>query len=104
MRHILVDFARAYAREKRGGRGVRVSLLQADNIDSERSADLVALDDALQALEKLDQRQARVVELRFFAGLNQEETAEALQISVGTVRRDWSIAEAWLYRELHQGG
>ena len=104
MRHILVDFARAYAREKRGGRGIRVSLLQADNIESQRSADLVALDDALQALEKLDQRQARVVELRFFGGLNQEETAEALQISVGTVRRDWSIAEAWLYRELHQGG
>lgn len=103
MRHILVDFARAHAREKRGGGAVQVSLSQADNIDSERSADLVALDDALQALEKLDQRQARVVELRFFGGLNQEETAEALKVSVGTVRRDWIMAEAWLYRELHQG-
>jgi len=104
MRHILVDFARAHAREKRGGGAVQVSLLQADNIDSERSADLVALDDALQALEKLDQRQARVVELRFFGGLNQEETAEALKVSVGTVRRDWIMAEAWLYRELSEGG
>jgi RNA polymerase sigma-70 factor (ECF subfamily) len=104
MRHILVDFARAQDREKRGGGGLQVSLSQADKIDDEHSADLVALDDALQALEKLDARQARVVELRFFGGLNQEETAEALKVSVGTVRRDWSIAEAWLYRELHQGG
>ncbi len=104
MRHILVDFARAQAREKRGGRGVHVSLAEAANIDSERSTDLVALDDALQALEKLDARQARVVELRYFAGLSLEETAEALKVSVGTVRRDWSLAEAWLYRELSEGG
>jgi RNA polymerase sigma factor (TIGR02999 family) len=104
MRHILVDFARAQAREKRGGGGFKVSLSEAANIDSEQSADLVALDDALQALEKLDPRQARVVELRFFAGLSLEETAEALKVSVGTVRRDWSLAEAWLYRELSEGG
>jgi RNA polymerase sigma factor (TIGR02999 family) len=104
MRHILVDFARAQAREKRGGAGLKVSLSEAANIDSEQSADLVALDDALQALEKLDPRQARVVELRFFAGLSLEETAEALKVSVGTVRRDWSLAEAWLYRELNEGG
>src|SRR5258705_5715553 len=96
MRHILVDFARAQAREKRGGGGLKVSLSEAADIDSEQSADLVALDDALQALEKLDPRQARVVELRFFAGLSLEETAEALKVSVGTVRRDWSLAEAWL--------
>jgi len=104
MRHILVDFARAQAREKRGGGGLQVSLSKAANIDSEQSADLVALDDALQALEKLDPRQARVVELRFFAGLSLEETAEVLKVSVGTVRRDWSLAEAWLYRELNEGG
>ena len=104
MRHILVDFARAQAREKRGGGGLQVSLSEAANIDSEQIADLVALDDALQALEKLDARQARVVELRFFAGLSLEETAEALKVSVGTVRRDWSLAEAWLYRELSKGG
>lgn len=100
MRNILVDFARAHAREKRGGAGVQVSLSQADRVDNDQTADLVALHDALQALEKLDARQARVVELRFFAGLNLEETAEVLNVSVSTVRRDWSIAEAWLYREL----
>ena len=104
MRHILVDFARAQAREKRGGAALQVSLSNAAEIDTEQSADLVALDDALQALEKLDPRQARVVELRFFAGLSLEETAEALKTSVGTVRRDWSLAEAWLYRELSEGG
>ena len=103
MRHILVDFARAQAREKRGGGGLQVSLSEAANIDEAQSADLVALDDALQTLEKLDPRQARVVELRFFAGLSLEETAEALNVSVGTVRRDWSLAEAWLYRELSEG-
>ena len=103
MRHILVDFARAQAREKRGGGGLQVSLSEAANIDEAQSADLVALDDALRTLEKLDPRQARVVELRFFAGLSLEETAEALKVSVGTVRRDWSLAEAWLYRELSEG-
>jgi RNA polymerase sigma factor (TIGR02999 family) len=102
MRNILVDFARANAREKRGCGRLQVSLSQADQVGTEQSADLVALDDALQKLEKLNQRHARVVELRFFAGLNLEETAEALKVSVGTVRRDWSMAEAWLYRELSQ--
>ena len=103
MRHILVDFARAQHREKRGGDRLLVSLSEAANQGEERSADLVALDDALKDLEKLDPRQARVVELRFFAGLSLEETAEALKVSVGTVRRDWSLAEAWLYRELSKG-
>lgn len=103
MRNILVDFARAHAREKRGCGALQVSLSQADMMDTESSADLVALDEALRSLEKLHARQARVVELRFFAGLNLEETAEALKVSVGTVRRDWSMAEAWLYRELSQG-
>ena len=100
MRHILVDFARAQAREKRGAGAVQVSLSQADQVDDRKSADLVALDDALQALERLDERQARVVELRFFGGMSLEETAEALRVSLSTVRRDWSRAEAWLYREL----
>jgi RNA polymerase sigma factor (TIGR02999 family) len=103
MRHILVDFARTQAREKRGGGALKVSLSNADNIESAPSADIVALNDALHSLEKLDARQARVVELRFFAGLSLEETAEALGVSVGTVRRDWSLAEAWLYRELSEG-
>lgn len=101
MRRILVDFARARGREKRGGEGIQVSLSQAANVASRRqSADLISLDDALQSLEKLNARHARVVELRFFAGLSLKETAEALDVSVGTVRRDWSLAEAWLYREL----
>jgi RNA polymerase sigma factor (TIGR02999 family) len=104
MRRILVDFARARDREKRGGDALQVSLSEAAEVALERSADLVALDDALQALEKLDPRQARVVELRFFAGLSNEETAEALKVSVGTVRRDWSLAEAWLFRELNREG
>ena len=104
MRRILVDLARARQRERRGGRALRVSLSEAADVGCERSADLVALDDALQALEKLDARQARVVELRFFAGLNYEETAEALDVSVGTARRDWSFAQAWLFRELSKEG
>ena len=100
MRHVLVDFARAQRCEKRGGEALRVSLSQAAGQALEQPADLIALDDALRELEKLDLRQARVVELRFFAGLSLEETAEALKVSVGTVRRDWSLASAWLYREL----
>jgi RNA polymerase sigma factor (TIGR02999 family) len=100
MRHILVDFARARSRAKRGGDEIQVSLSEAANIPSGRSAELVALDDALQELEKLAPRQARVVELRFFAGLSDEESAEALKVSIGTIRRDWSLAEAWLFREL----
>jgi RNA polymerase sigma factor (TIGR02999 family) len=102
MRRILVDFARAHQSEKRGGDEIRVSLSEAANVPSERSPDLVALDDALRSLEKLDRRQARVVELRFFAGLSMEETAEALKVSLSTVRRDWGLAEAWLFRELNR--
>jgi RNA polymerase sigma-70 factor, ECF subfamily len=100
MRRILVDFARARRREKRGGDALLVSLSEAANVAREQSADLVALDDALLALEKLDPRQARVVDLRFFAGLSLDETAEALKVSLSTIRRDWSLAEAWLFREL----
>jgi RNA polymerase sigma factor (TIGR02999 family) len=100
MRRILVDFARAQYRKKRGGDALQVSLSEAANIGQAQSPDLVALDDALQALEKLDPRQARVVELRFFVGLSHKEIAEALKVSVATVRRDLSLAEAWLYREL----
>lgn len=102
MRRILVDFARAQQSEKRGGEEIQVSLSEAENSTQEQSAELVALDDALRTLEQLDPRQARVVELRSFAGLSLEETAEALRVSVGTVRRDWSLARAWLFRELNQ--
>ncbi len=100
MRRVLVDAARTRGRAKRGGGQIHVSLSEAANVSAPETIDLVALDDALKALEALDARQSRVVELRFFGGLSLEETAHALDVSVGTVRRDWSLAQAWLYREL----
>jgi RNA polymerase sigma-70 factor, ECF subfamily len=101
MRHVLVDIARAHRREKRGGRdALQVSLSDAKNFPNERPTDLVELDDALKTLGRLDARHARVVELRFFAGLSHEETARVLNVSVATVRRDWRLAKAWLFREL----
>jgi RNA polymerase sigma factor (TIGR02999 family) len=103
MRRVLVDFARAQGYLKRGGGALRVSLAEADAIVQKRGVDLVALDEALQALAKLNPRQSRVVELRFFGGLSLEETSEVLRVSVGTVRRDWSLAQAWLHRELTRG-
>jgi RNA polymerase sigma factor (TIGR02999 family) len=101
MRRILVDFARAQGRDKRGAGAFRVPLSEATGTPERRSAELVAIDDALKTLETLDPRQSRVVELRFFGGLSLEETAAAVGVSVGTVRRDWSLAQAWLYRELN---
>ena len=100
MRRILVDHARARLRARRGG-GVRPgSLEEALPVSDARSPDLVALDDALNALSTLDARQGRVVELRFFGGLSVEETAEVLKISPDSVKRDWRMAKAWLMREL----
>ena len=103
MRRILVDFARSRNYAKREGGAHKVSLDETAIVSQRRSKDLVALDDALTALAALDERQSRVVELRFFGGLSLEEIAEALQVSVGTVRRDWSLARAWLHRELSKG-
>ena len=100
MRRILVDFARSRNYAKRGGAARKVSLEEATVISREKGAELVALDDALDSLARLDDRQSRVVELRFFGGLELEEIAEVMNISVGTVRRDWSLARAWLHREL----
>jgi len=101
MRHVLVDMARAQLRGKRGGReALQVSLSDAKDAHAERPADLVAVDDALKTLAGLDPRQSRVVELRFFGGLSHEEAAHVLDVSVATVRRDWTLAKAWLYREL----
>ena len=98
-RPILIEHARR-RNLKRGG-GVRhVSLENAAALGGKRSADLVALDDAMKALAQLDPRKERVVEMRFFGGLSVEETAEVLKISPVTVMRDWSTAKAWLYREL----
>ena len=101
MRRILVEFARAKAREKRGGGAVRVSLGE-DLLTTDKGHDLVALDDALDALARLDERKSRVVELRFFGGLSVEETAEALSVSPQTVMRDWKFSRAWLMSELER--
>ena len=100
MRRILVDHARAQVKIKRGGGAHHVALDEAFIIAKERSDDLVALDEALTRLGEMDERKSRVVELRFFGGLNVEETAEVLQISPVTVMRDWSMAKAWLHRAL----
>jgi RNA polymerase sigma factor (TIGR02999 family) len=100
MRHILVDYARAQHRQRRGGSAIQVELSEARDIPHQHSGDFAALDEALRALESLAPRQGQIVELRFFGGLSLEETAEVLQVSVATVRRDWSLARAWLYREL----
>ncbi len=100
MRRVLVDAARTRRRAKRGGHDVHVSLSEAADTPSPHTADLVALDDALKTLEMLDARQSQVVELRFFGGLTHEEAAHVLNVSVATVRRDWSMAQAWLFREL----
>ena len=100
MRRILVDFARSRGFQKRGGGAQPLELNEAAVIGENKDSDLVALDEALEELAKLDARQARIVELRFFGGLTIEEAAEVLKVSTGTVRRDWRLARAWLYREL----
>ena len=101
MRRILVDYARERKREKRGGAAENLPLDEALTIVSqEKSVDLVALDEALNKLAKFDERQAKVVELRYFSGLSIDETAEVLNVSNVTVRRDWNMAKAWLHQEI----
>jgi RNA polymerase sigma factor (TIGR02999 family) len=100
MRRILVDFARSRRYLKRGAGAQKVSFDEALVVSSERGRDLVALDDAMIALASTDARKARVVELRFFGGLSVKETAEVLKVSPDTVLRDWSLAKAWLGREM----
>jgi RNA polymerase sigma factor (TIGR02999 family) len=100
MRHILVDFARTKKKQKRGGGAVRVTLDDKLNVIADRTRDLVALDDALNALAAASPRVSQVVELRFFGGLTEEEIAAALHISTDTVLRDWKFARVWLHREL----
>ena len=104
MRHILVDFARSRDQVKRGGGVEPLPLDEAWTITTDRTEELVNLDDALTALEKLDSRQSRIVELRFFGGLTEPEIAEVLKVSPRTVNSDWSLARAWLLRELGQSG
>jgi RNA polymerase sigma-70 factor, ECF subfamily len=105
MRRILVDFARSHHRLKRVGGGAKVALDetildQIPSISSQPSAALVALDETLQALTKIDARKGQVVELRFFGGLTAEETATVLHVSAETVLRDWKLAKAWMFREM----
>ena len=101
MRRVLVDYARQRGREKRGG-GLSVTSLDENAVTAQPAVDVIALDEALQRLALLDPQQSRVVELRFFAGLSVEETAEALDISPATVKRDWATAKLWLFNELQQ--
>ena len=103
MRRILVDHARTRQYAKRGGGAAKVSLDEALVVTSDPRPDLVALDDALQALAAVDSRKSQVVEMRFFGGLSVEETAEALGVSPQTVMRDWRLAKVWLLRELGKG-
>jgi RNA polymerase sigma factor (TIGR02999 family) len=107
MRRILIDLSRARRNVKRGGRFRRVPLEEALDVsvrhDHDHDQDLLAIDDALSALEAFDQRKGKVVELRFFGGLTLEETAQALQVSPDTVKRDWRFAKLWLLRELSGG-
>jgi RNA polymerase sigma factor (TIGR02999 family) len=103
MRRILVDHARSRRYQKRGGGAAHVTLDEALVVASEPDRDFVALDEALTALAAVDARKSQVVELRFFGGLTLEETAEALQISRDTVKRDWNVAKLWLLRELRGG-
>jgi RNA polymerase sigma-70 factor (ECF subfamily) len=100
MRRILVDHARARRAQKRGGPATRVSFDEALAVTNEPREDIVALDDALEALARFDERKSRVIELRFFGGLSVEETASVLKVSPGTVRGDWQLAKAWLQREM----
>jgi RNA polymerase sigma factor (TIGR02999 family) len=100
MRRILLDRARRRVAAKRGGVAPRVNLDEVPDLGSGRARELIALDDGLNTLAKVDPRKARVIELRFFAGLSVEETAEVLKVSSDTVKRDWRLARAWLLAEL----
>jgi RNA polymerase sigma factor (TIGR02999 family) len=102
MRQILVDYARSQRASKRGGGLSRLSLDDADQQPEPIDVEIIALDDALKSLSAMDPQQSRVVELKFFAGLSNEDTSEVLGISTSTVKRDWITARAWLYRELNR--
>ena len=104
MRRILVNHARDRAAAKRGGRAVPVSLSLIESPSGGSDMELIALEDALSRLEQLDPRRSRVVELKFFGGLGNEEIAEVLQVSRATVNRDWAFARAWLYAAMEGGG
>lgn len=100
MRRILIDGARARRADRRGGKDIQVALDDAPEVSTQNDPDLIALDDALKELAKVNERQSRVVELRYFGGLSVEEAAEVLGVSADTVMRDWRFAKAWLKREM----
>jgi RNA polymerase sigma factor (TIGR02999 family) len=100
IRRILVDHARAHRSAKRGGGKTRLEFDESIALPGQRDADLLALDDAMDSLARVDARQSRIVELRFFGGLSIEEASEVLEVSPATVKRDWIVAKAWLYRQL----
>jgi RNA polymerase sigma-70 factor, ECF subfamily len=102
MRRILVDYARSRQYAKRGGGAQKVPFDEVQVVSGNRAAVVVALDEALTALAGIDERKCKMVELRFFGGLSIEETAEVLGVSAGTVRRDWTLAKAWLQREVNK--
>jgi RNA polymerase sigma factor (TIGR02999 family) len=102
MRRILIDHARGHSRQKRGGDEQKVSLDEALIFSEQQADELLAVDDSLNQLAKIDPRQAKVVEMRFFGGLSIEEAAEVLGVSPKTVKRDWSVAKAWLYADLKE--
>jgi RNA polymerase sigma factor (TIGR02999 family) len=101
MRQILVNYAKSYRAQKRGGDALKVDLDEAALVSMEQSKEIVDLHEALERLAALDSRKADVVELKYFGGLNYDEMAEVLKISRVTVRRDWEFAKVWLYKELH---
>ena len=102
MRHILIDHARSILRIKRGGMQLHVSLDQAAVLSKDKSAELLAVDEALGRLQKRDARQSQIVELKYFGGLTTEETAEVLKTSPRTVEREWEFAKSWLYMQLRE--
>jgi RNA polymerase sigma factor (TIGR02999 family) len=100
IRRILVDYARSHHAEKRGSGAIKLALDEALAVPERKDMDLLGLNDALEQLAEMDPRQNRIVELRFFAGLSIEETAEVMQLSPATIKREWNSARAWLFREL----
>jgi RNA polymerase sigma factor (TIGR02999 family) len=100
MRHVLVDYARQQSAAKRGGESRKLDLDEGLIVSQERAAELIALDEALKELNELYPRRSRVVELRYFGGLNNKEASEILNVSETTIERDWRFAKAWLFREL----
>lgn len=104
MRQILVNYAKKKSRKKRGGKQTPVEFEEGIYLTEEKAEEIVALDQALERLEKINERQARVIECRYFAGYNIEETAQILEVSPATVKRDWTIAKAWLFSQIHHSG